>query len=1168
MPKAIYKNLCPACHGFISSELLSKGSTCSICSKKVNINYLDINRQELIEINNYFTKLLGAEMWSAQRMWAKRILRGQSFSMIAPTGSGKTVFGIIMSIYMAHTRKWKTLFILPTSILVEQVYDKTVSFISKFSLKTNVVAYHTFLSKKEKEKVLSKLQNREGDIIILTSSFILRNIKLVEKYNFNLVFVDDVDGVLKSSKLFYFILKIILNLSKDKIDKIYKELRKGNRGILNEVKVENPKNKVLVVSGASLRGKRTVRIKLLRELLGFEIGSTSESLRNVLDTFLVSENMEQEILFLVKKLGHGGIIFVPQDKGLEYVKNIHRYLEEKGIGSEAYIRPKKGMLARFVKGEVDVLIGIASSRSPLSRGIDLPYTVKYAIFAGVPKLRFILDPENLSPAKKIILLANICDYLSKRDKELCRKLIVDLRKVLSLATAAYRGLELNRRSRKYISELLNRIDNFILTKFNDRSLLNELEKSPYIELSNEKKSLKLIISDPTAYIQASGRTSRLYAGGVSKGLSVVLVDSKKAFNHLRKELTKRYLEIEFKDLNELNINELNEELTKERKIIRNIIEGKIRPGFLNKVKVSLFVVESPNKARTIAWFFGKPSIRKIENLKVYEVHTGDNVLLITSTGGHLFDLVTDRGVYGIEISEDNEIIPVYSTVKKCLRCGESFTDDVNSCPRCGNSNVRDSITIVNSLRKLALEVDRVIIATDPDSEGEKIAWDVYLALKPYIDDIVRAEFHEVTPRAVLNAIRKPRLIDENLVESQILRRIEDRWVGFGLSNIVQRKFSLKTLSAGRVQTPVLGWIIKKYDNYVNKKRYLIILVLENGIKIVKEISVENGHQARKLINKLKNTYVKIKIIKKGVREVQPWPPYTTDSMLKDAANILGLSANETMAIAQDLFENGLITYHRTDSTRVSPLGISIARKYITEHFGKEYYQGRSWSQGSEGAHECIRPTRPVNVEELASLTLSGIVNLPLKLSRRHLALYNLIFKRFIASQMKAAFIERARISFSAGNLSGELEVNVRVLKQGFTRLIPLRVAEIREGEVRITEASYRKGSKEKLFTQGDLIAYMRERGLGRPSTYAKIIETLTKRRYVLCVTKRRVLVPLRTGREVYTYLATNYPNLVSEEKTKKLLEAMDLVSQGKVNYRDVLSEIYKELSTLKVISNN
>ncbi|HDI32146.1 MAG TPA: DEAD/DEAH box helicase, partial [Thermofilum sp.] len=153
MPKAIYKNLCPACHGFISSELLSKGSTCSICSKKVNINYLDINRQELIEINNYFTKLLGAEMWSAQRMWAKRILRGQSFSMIAPTGSGKTVFGIIMSIYMAHTRKWKTLFILPTSILVEQVYDKTVSFISKFSLKTNVVAYHTFLSKKEKEKV-------------------------------------------------------------------------------------------------------------------------------------------------------------------------------------------------------------------------------------------------------------------------------------------------------------------------------------------------------------------------------------------------------------------------------------------------------------------------------------------------------------------------------------------------------------------------------------------------------------------------------------------------------------------------------------------------------------------------------------------------------------------------------------------------------------------------------------------------------------------------------------------------------------------------------------------------------------------------------------------------------------------------------------------------------
>ena len=1162
MPKAIYKGLCPVCGGPVSSDNLSRGLPCDACLSNVkSLNISDEYVDDLERLNRCFKELLGAEMWSAQRIWARRVFRGQSFSMIAPTGSGKTVFGIITAIYMAKRGRWKTLIIVPTSILAEQVYSKAKDFARKLKAEVEVVSYHTLMTSKEKEESLSRLKEGRGDIVILTSSFMTRRLELIRRYDFNLVFVDDVDGVLKSSKLFYFILEV-LGFRRDLVDKVIEALKTKRWDELGSL--TPPKDKVLVVSGASLRGRRTLRVKALRELLGFEIGSAPESMRNVMDTFLISKDQESELIALIKKLGHGGIVFIPQDKGLEYVRKIYLLLVNNGIQAEAYIRPKRGMLERFSKGEVNVLVGIASSRSPLSRGIDLPETVKYAIFMGVPKLRFILDPENLSPAKKLILLSAIREHLNRRDKNMCIRLMAKLRNALPLATAIHRGLEPKKEAKKYVSELLEHIDKFILKKLSDKEILEKLERSPYVELDRDKKVIKLIISDPIAYIQASGRTSRLYAGGISKGLSIILVDSVKAFNHLRRELVKRYVEIKFRDLREVDIDKVAKELEEERKLIKDIIRGTAKPELLSKVKVSLFVVESPNKARTIAWFFGRPSARRMGDLKVYEVHTGDNLLLITSTGGHVFDLVTDEGTYGIRV-HGKEIIPIYSSVKKCLRCGETFTDDLDGCPKCGNKRIKDSIAAITSLRKLASEVDRVLIATDPDSEGEKIAWDVYLTLRPYNRDILRAEFHEVTPRAVLEAIKSPRPLNERMVESQILRRVEDRWVGFGLSGVVQRKFNIKTLSAGRVQTPVLGWVIRRYDDHKNNKIYLAILRLENGLRIVRELDVKNGHQARNIVKELEKSEVKLEIINREPREIQPWPPYTTDSMLRDAANLLGLSAGEAMILAQDLFEAGLITYHRTDSTRVSPLGISIAKSYIEEHFGKDYYKGRSWSQGREGAHECIRPTRPLDSDELTDLVASGYLRLPIKLSRRHISLYNLIFRRFIASQMEPCIVEKSKVHFSVGDLEGEIEVNTRILKEGFTKLIPLRTIEISRDKSRVIEASYRRVSRERLFTQGDIIALMKERGLGRPSTYAKIVETLMNRRYILSVSRRRVLIPLKMGREVFTYLAVNYSPLVSEERTRELLRTMDMVSQGKVDYREALMNIYRELNDLKLL---
>jgi len=284
-------------------------------------------------------------------------------------------------------------------------------------------------------------------------------------------------------------------------------------------------------------------------------------------------------------------------------------------------------------------------------------------------------------------------------------------------------------------------------------------------------------------------------------------------------------------------------------------------------------------------------------------------------------------------------------------------------------------------------------------------------------------------------------------------------------------------------------------------------------------------------------------------------------MLQDASRFLGFSAPHTMQLAQDLFELGLITYHRTDSTHVSNTGIEVAKEYISEEIGEEYFAPRKW--GEEGAHECIRPTRPIDTGRLMQLLRDGIITLARGLTRDHFRLYDMIFKRFMASQMKAAKVLYEKVVINAKVAKTEIEGYIEIIFDGWTKLRapPLRQLPKLEKEqgLKVIEVKKWRAPKVPLYTQGDLIALMKERKIGRPSTYAKIVKTLLDRHYVIETKGRKKLVPTELGTKVYHYLISKYKELVSEERTRQLEELMDLVEENKADYQEVLNNMYAEI---------
>lgn len=1282
MARGVYFYTCPNCGGPTGDDRLLTRLPCPKClDKRVAVEdivevyellrkngrlredsdlafYARVE-QEARKVEELFEKATGSRLWSAQRMWVRRVLKGKSFAIIAPTGVGKTTFGVLMAVYFASKGE-KSYIILPTTPLVMMVEEKARKLAEAAGVPAKILAIHSKLKARERRERLRRFLEADFDILITTSRFLISRLDTIKavakKFNgFRFVFVDDVDAVLKSGKSVDAVLQVVgfteedirlglemLKLqrelarlpqklqkveSREKAREIVEEYYSKLRNLQEKIEEARKKTSVLVVSSATGR-PRGARVRLFKVLLGFEAGSRSETLRNIVDAYTFPDHpskLEEKVVEIVERLGDGGLVYVPVDKGVEYAEKLAELLRSRGIAAEAFTSKNYSALERFRRGKTSVLVGVAIYYGVAVRGLDLPERIRYAVFAGVPRLKFSAKFEDPHPVNVLRALGLLVEYGPKDVSQKAEELLARLRRIVQrLSQAALAKLAEELRSGKLESAYANTF--FEAVKFIREALRREdvwrsLEEAPDIAIVREGGKAYILIPDVATYIQASGRTSRLYAGGITKGLSVIVADNSKLLEGLIRR-TRWWVEAEWRRFEELDLPKLLREIDEDREKVRAVVEGRVKPSEARElVKTALMVVESPNKARTIASFFGRPSSRQVGPLKVYEVSTGDYVLLITASGGHVYDLVKpvkptpkisenwlmdmlQGSVEGVDWSravnvqgivyDGENYLPVYGPILRCIVCGNQWTPDpaepssLERCPRCGSPFIRNSWEVVKALRDLASEVDVVLIGTDPDTEGEKIGWDVASLLAPMAKSIARIEFHEITRKAILEALRNPRPFKESLVEAQIVRRVEDRWIGFTLSPILWLEFWPKfckallskrkklppsivercrepnyNLSAGRVQTPVLGWIVDRYEKYRETLQRLYRLTLENGL-VVEFLEKEIGRVRRE---ELVGEKVEIEVVGERVEEVKPLPPYTTDAMLADAASRLRLGAPEIMKLAQDLFELGFITYHRTDSVRVSEAGIAVAREYLREVYGDNYrdvFVARHWGTG--GAHEAIRPTRPIDAKRLRQLVEEGVIQPARPLTRYHYALYDLIFRRFIASQMKAGKVLVKTVKVRLRGVEKTLELRTKVVEPGFLEFYqPFRIdPDVESGVYRVADVNVVRWSPYPPYTQADVVRLMKERGIGRPSTYAKIIETLLKRKYVKQVARKGYLVSTVLGRAVYKFLTDRFAKLVSEETTRRLQEEMDRIEEGLRDYREVLKEILEELRSVSM----
>ena len=1199
--RGIYYGLCVNCEGSISDERLLHLGVCEKCVGKAEAvkswgQLLKILRekgklyfaeevfafhQKLGEFSLFFRKAVGQRMWSLQETWARRILLNNSFSIVAPTGVGKTVLGTVSALYFAVNGK-RSYIIVPTALLVQQVVERLNVFSERLSVKSRTLCYHAGMSDSERREVLEKVARGEFEILVTTERFLINRFDVFEAKAFDFVFVDDVDSFLKSPKNIDKVMKL-LGFSDEIITAAFRiiELRreasrlermgKPSEQVLREIErlrhqIEGYKlqNKIglLVVSGATVKARRTKRIKLFEELLNFQIGFKPEFLRNIKDYYLPAEDSpEQHVLSLIQRFGGGCLVFVPSVFGRDYVAKLSAFLNVNGVKAYAYMKMDEEMLEKFQNGEYDALIGVASFRSPLARGIDLPERIRYVIFTGVPRMEIRLSWDEYNPVKLLTLLKNVREFLEPKMQEKASQLINMLRRVVPVSRetvekvrdALEKDVQLEGFD-GYVKDIVSETRGFLREAITPK-VIEAISKSREVSLKQRNSEFFLVVADPVAYVQASGRASRMFAGGITRGASFILIDDEKAFYSLKKQLEFMLGEFSPLKFSLKAVERWFKGIDEDRRIIMEIREGKISKRLKDFIKTALLVVESPTKARTISRFFGRPFKRKIENITVFEVSAGEYVLNIVASMGHIYDLVLNEGFHGVKV-EDGRFTPIYDFIKKCRKCGEQFAG-LDFCPKCKSQDYYSKKELVKAMRKIALEVNCVFVATDPDIEGEKIAYDVYCSLYPMNRRIERLEFHEITKKAFLQAIKERREINLKMVEAQLVRRIEDRWIGFELSQKLWQRFRNYRLSAGRVQTPVLGWIIEQV-NESRKKKKILSAVLSNGLKV----SIENPNlpfPSQQLEEQLRSIKARIADLVTEERVLNPPPPYTTDTLLRDASAKLGFPATKTMMIAQDLFEIGLCTYHRTDATTVSTVGIGVAKEYIQERYPSLFVPRR---YAVEGAHECIRPTRAIDVERLKNLISLGLLRLPKRLTVDHFQLYNLIFKRFIASQMREVRLLYQKFKVLVDGNEAYMENPVSIVSEGFNVVLPIKtVNPVEEGEYTITFARLLTVPAARPYTQGEIIALMREKGIGRPSTYAKIVFTILERNYAVERKNRLISTPL--GFRVYMYLRQNFGNYTSEETTRRLESLMDLVEQGKADYNEILKELYQEILEIR-----
>lgn len=548
----------------------------------------------------------------------------------------------------------------------------------------------------------------------------------------------------------------------------------------------------------------------------------------------------------------------------------------------------------------------------------------------------------------------------------------------------------------------------------------------------------------------------------------------------------------------------------------------------------LVIVESPAKAKTIGKFLGK-------NYKV------------TASVGHIRDL--PKSTLGIDV--DNNYEPKYITI-------------------------RGKGPVVKELKAEAKKADQVLLATDPDREGEAISWHLAHILKIDEKEAVRVEFNEITKDAVVNAIKNPRTINRDLVDAQQARRILDRLVGYKISPLLWRKIR-KGLSAGRVQSvtvkiicdreeeikafvPEEYWSLTashKKDNKEFESKFYGKLIDGKQEKI--EISSED--QVNEILKTIDKNKFKVDELKKGTKRRNPYLPYTTSTLQQDASRRLGFSTKKTMMIAQQLYEGvdvkgegtiGLVTYIRTDSTRISNDARLASEDYIKSNFGDDYLgkiRKTKNKKESQDAHEAIRPTlRLRNPEEVKD-----------SLTKDQFKLYDLIFKRFLSSQMSQAIYDTFSISFLSND--NVFKTSGSKLKfEGFLKVYEDDRAEKEEDMPNLEENTVIKAldiEKKQHFTQAppryteaSLIKTLEELGIGRPSTYAPTISTILSREYVEI--ENKVFSPTELGELVNELMEEHFENIVDKEFTADLEEQLDKVAEGETAWQNVIDGFYSD----------
>jgi DNA topoisomerase-1 len=544
----------------------------------------------------------------------------------------------------------------------------------------------------------------------------------------------------------------------------------------------------------------------------------------------------------------------------------------------------------------------------------------------------------------------------------------------------------------------------------------------------------------------------------------------------------------------------------------------------NTASKTLVIVESPTKAKTIGEFLGKE----------YSVE---------SSYGHVRDLPKSK----LGIDTDNNFEPQYVIPRK----------------------VQPHVT---ALKKLAAKSERVILATDEDREGEAIAWHIASILGEDGGKLDRIVFHEITKSAIQNALTHPRKLDLNLVNAQQGRRVLDRLVGYKLSPFLWKKIA-RGLSAGRVQSVALRLIVEREEEIKNFKvdKYF---TLEGDFKTQKgnfganlskiqgeplpKLGIVNEAEAQKIKKELEKLSFKVTSVEKKEMRKHPLPPFITSTLQQSASQNFGFSSKKTMFLAQGLYENGHITYMRTDSVNLSEDALTAARSWIKENLGDKYLipdprRFKTKSRLAQEAHEAIRPTNPANSSP--------------KLGKDEAKVYDLIWKRFMASQLPEAVFDATKIeATSEGNKYG-FAANGNVMKfDGFLKIWRAKfeeknLPEVKEGEnAELTEVKIEEHQTEPppRYNEASLIKILEKNGIGRPSTYAPIISVIQARNYVEKQQGR--FYPTEIGTLVNKVLTEYFPEIVDLEFTAKMEDELDDIADGKIGWQEVIREFYGPFS--------